>query len=74
MIPTALVLAFLGGLLLPRRVAWVVAVVTVFWIVLLVVDGAPTDTSDLLVGAALGAANATVGAAMAWVIRRPRTH
>jgi hypothetical protein len=51
-----------------------VAVVTVFWIVLLVVDGAPTDTSDLLVGAALGAANATVGAAMAWVIRRPRTH
>jgi hypothetical protein len=49
-----------------------VAVVTVFWIVLLLVDGAPTDTWDVIGGAALGAANATVGAAMAWAIRRPR--
>ena len=69
MIPTVLVLAFLGGLLVPRRVARVVAVVTVFWMVLLVVDGAPTDTSDLLGGAALGAVNAAVGAAMAWAIQ-----
>jgi hypothetical protein len=72
LIPTVLVLAFLGGLLVPRRVAWVAAVVTVFWVVLLLIDGAPTDTLAVIGGAAYGAANAAVGAAMAWAIRRPR--
>jgi hypothetical protein len=72
LIPTALALAFLGGLVLPNRVPWVVAAVTVAWIVLLLVDGT-REISHLIGGAALGALNASVGAAIAWAIRRPRT-
>ena len=73
MIPTVLIPGFLGGWLLPRRVVWIVAAVTVFWVVLLVVDGAPTDGADLLGGAVLGAVNAAVGAAIGWAIRGRRS-
>ena len=69
MIPTALVLALVGGLVAPKRVVWVVATVTLFWVVLLVSDGS-WDGRELLGGAALGALNAVVGAAAGWAIRK----
>jgi len=74
LIPTPLVLALLGGLVLPRRAAWVVAAVTVAWVVLLLIDGT-REISQLMGGGggAFGALNAAVGAAAAWAIRRPRT-
>lgn len=63
-----LALAFVGGLVVPKRTVWVVAAVTVFWIVLLLSDGSG-DNAQLLVGAAVGAVNAVVGAAAGWAIR-----
>ena len=72
MIPTALFLALVGGLVVSKRVVWVVAAVTLFWVVLLVSDGSG-DSRELFGGAALGALNAVVGAAAGWAIRKVLT-
>jgi hypothetical protein len=71
-IPTVLVVAFVGGLLFPARGWWIVAVTAIAWAVLVLfeVDGSQLNALELIGAAALGALNAAVGVVAGIAIRR----
>ena len=71
MIPTVLVIAFVGGLLFPSRGWWIVAVSAVAWVaaVLVLVDGSNHNALELIGAAGVGALNAAVGVAAGVAMR-----
>ncbi|MEX1207486.1 MAG: hypothetical protein WEE36_02620 [Acidimicrobiia bacterium] len=70
MIPTVLVIAFLGAILWPTRAVLVVAATVVVWISLATIDGSVSSPAEFVGSAALGVANAAVGFAIGWALRR----
>lgn len=70
MIPTVLVIAFLGAILWPTRSVWVVAAISVAWLAVVWIDGNVSSPAELVGSAALGIVNAAVGFAIGWTVRR----
>lgn len=71
MIPTLLVLAFVGAIVWPTRAVVVVAAIAVGWLLALVFfEGSESSAVDLVGAAALGVVNASVGFAIGWTVRR----
>ncbi|MEX0825917.1 MAG: hypothetical protein WD184_04065 [Acidimicrobiia bacterium] len=71
MIPTVLLTAFLGAILWPARAGWVVAGISVGWLLTLVLfEGSGSSPADLVTAAALGVINAAFGFAVGWAVRR----
>ena len=70
MIPTVLAVAFVGGLLMPSRVVWVVTGSTTAWVVFVLIDGGTSGASELIGSAALGLLNAAVGGGVGVVVRK----
>lgn len=70
MIPTVLLIALVGAILIPRHPLWIGLGATTAWAVIVLFE----DSSESLVGffgtVALGAANAAVAVAGVWVVRR----
>ena len=69
MIPTVLAIAFIGGVLRPRRGAPVVVVASVIWVAIGLVEGSIDSAGEFMGSTALGAVNAVVGFAVARFIR-----
>lgn len=70
MIPTVLVIAFLGAILWPTRAVVVVAATSVGWLALVLFEGSVSSPGGLVGSTALGVVNAAVGFAMGWTVRR----
>lgn len=60
MIPTVLLLALVGGIVLPRRLVWVGVGVTLVWALILLADGSMGSFAGFLGSLALAVANAIV--------------
>ena len=69
-IPTVLVIAFVGAIVWPARAVLVVAVTSVVWIAIVSIDGSVSSPAGFVGAAALGVANAAVGFAIGWAVRR----
>ncbi len=69
MIFTVLAIAFVGGVLLPRRGVPVVVVASVIWAAIGLVEGSIDSAGKLLGSTALGAVNAAVGFGFGWFVR-----
>ena len=69
MIPTVLAIAFIGGMLLPRRGARVVVVASVIWVAIVLVEGSTDSAGEMVGSTALGAVNAAVGFGLGWFVR-----
>ncbi|MGH8952451.1 MAG: hypothetical protein ACRDX9_13590 [Acidimicrobiia bacterium] len=67
MIPTAILLGLIGGLI-PRYRWWSIPVIGVIWSVILTTSGDPTMSfaQIWIAGFALGALNGAVGVAVTW--------
>jgi hypothetical protein len=68
-LPTMLLIGFIGGLLLPSRGWWVVAVSAIGWTFLLVGDGVITSVQEVLTGGLVAGLNAGLGVVVGAVIR-----
>jgi hypothetical protein len=69
-IPTALVIAFLGAILWPTRAVLVTAAISMGWVALVLVEGSLSSLADRVGAAALGVVNAAVGFGVGWAVRR----
>ncbi len=69
MIPTVLAIAFVGGVLLPRRGAPVVVVASLIWIAIGLFEGSIDSAGKLVGSTGLGAVNAAVGFGLGWFVR-----
>ncbi|HZD23170.1 MAG TPA: hypothetical protein VE569_07185 [Acidimicrobiia bacterium] len=69
MIPTAILLGLVGGLL-PRYRWWSVPIIGVFWSIMLTVAGDPTmSLAQIWIGGfLLGAANGAAGVFVTWAL------
>ncbi len=70
MIPTVLSIAFVGGFLLATRRYWVVAVTSVIWVAIVLIEGSTGSGVELLGSTALGAVNAAAGFGVGRVVRK----
>ena len=71
MIPTAILLGLIGGLV-PRYRWWSIPVIGVIWSIMLSIGGEPTMTlaQIWIAGFVLSAANGAVGVAFTWGVSR----
>jgi hypothetical protein len=68
-IPTVLVISFVGGVVVPKRGAWVVGVAIVTWIAIVLIDGSTNSVGEFAGSTGLAAANAVVGFGLGWTGR-----
>ena len=69
MIPTVLVIGLVGGLLLPSRGWWVVAVNAIGWTLWLLADGVITTVRQVIANGLVVALNAGLGVVIGTAIR-----
>ena len=69
MIPTAILLGLIGGLI-PRYRWWTIPVIGIIWSILLSIGGDPTMSwaEIWIAGFAVGAANGAVGVVFTWLV------
>jgi hypothetical protein len=70
MIPTVLLIACVGGVLIPSRPTLVVVAITVAWATVIVFHGSTDSVAGFLGSISLGAINAIAAYALGWGLRR----